>query len=190
MREKTNIAVIAILTPLLQCGTANAQTCSEFKLTAEPSTTSVHQNDPVLFTVTLANGSPTPVTVVARHVPDTWTIYTKTGFRWKRLASGGVVRGRVTATWPENSSAALSDLYPHQEYREIASLGQLTTKYDFTEFLWSSVSAFTPKPSELRVIVRYRYRASEAEKGMNILQCGLTAPAVDIRIVAGSKSGN
>src|SRR5579884_2774457 len=186
MRRKFNFAVIAILMPLLQCGIANAQTCSEFKLTAEPSAISVTPNAPISFTVTLTNESFAPITVVARHVPDAWAIYRKTGSCWKRLASGGVVRGRVTASWPENGGHPLPDRYPPKEYREIPSLGQLRTHCDFTHFLWDSFAAPASKPSEVRIILRYRYRAAEGEKGMNILQCELAAPAVDIRILTPS----
>jgi hypothetical protein len=160
-----------------------AQDCSHFTLSAKPSSIGVGPKDDVSFAVTLINNSAEVVTVAVQEMPNHWAIYRKVALSWKRLASGGVSRGQVLANLPEISADKVPDRFPAEVYRKLSPGERLTTHYNFTEQLWNSADAAKPRASRLKLILSYRYQAPESEKSLNMLQCSLAAPPIEIRMI-------
>jgi hypothetical protein len=173
--------LVVILLCTLSCV---AQNCSDFTLAAQPSSRSVRLKDPLSFVVTLANKSDKPVTVVSRELPNTWAIYQEAGKDWDALSSGGLFRGSVNRSVPEQSTPSVPDLFPGDEYEHVPPGGVLEGRYDLSEDLWKAVSGLKLRsPIRIRVVLGYKYQASSAEERFGMLQCDLQTAPIDVQVI-------
>jgi hypothetical protein len=177
------VAIVGFLVVVL-CGVTCAQNCSEFKLAAQPSSRSVRPKDSLSFVVTLANKSAKSVTVVSRELPNTWAIYQQAGDDWVSLSSGGLVRGSVSRSLPEQSTPTVPDLFPSEEYKHVPPGGVLEGQYDLSEELWKAVSGLKTRPAvRIRFVLGYKYQASPDEAKFGMLQCDLQTTPIDVQVV-------
>jgi hypothetical protein len=183
--RKAQFTVTAGLIAIVLCGVAClAQDCSQFTLTAQPSSKSVRPKDTLSFAVTLANKSAEPVTVVSRELPNTWAVYQKAGTDWVALSSGGLVRGSVNRSLPEKSPPSVPDLFPTEEYKHVPAGGVLESRYDLSEELWKAVSGLNAQsPLRIRVVLGYNYEASPDEAKLSMLQCNLRTAPIYVQVV-------
>lgn len=189
---KVHFAVIAGLVAIVLCALACvAQNCSEFTLAAQPSSRSVRPKDSLSFAVTLANKSAKPVTVVSRELPNTWAIYQQAGDDWVSLSSGGLVRGSVSRSLPEQSTPPLPDLFPSEEYKHVPPGGVLEGRYDLSEELWKAVSGLKVRsPVRIRIMLGYKYQASPDEAKFGMLECDLRTGPIDLQVVLKDRPKN
>ncbi len=188
--RKVHFAAIAGLVAIVLCALACvAQNCSEFTLAAQPSSKSVRPNDSLSFAVKLTNKSAKPVTVVSRELPNTWAIYQQAGDDWVSLSTGGLVRGSVSRSLPEQSTLPVPDLFPSEEYKHVPPGGVLEGRYDLSEELWKAVSGLKIRsPVRIRVVLGYKYQASADEAKFGMLQCDLQTAPIDVRVVMKDQS--
>ena len=168
---------------------ASAQNCSQFNLTARPSNTSIKSNSLLQFTVRLTNNSDSPVTIVSRELPNTWSISRKAGGEWISLSRGGLVRGAVSRSLPEQTTPTPPDLFPSEEYKRLPPGGSLDNQYDLTDELRSAMAELKIKsPIKIRIVLGYKYQASADEAHLGMLQCDLETAPVDIQVFPNNHS--
>jgi len=187
---KVHFAVITGLIAIVLCATACvAQNCSDFTLAAQSSSRSVRPKDSLSFAVKLTNKSTNTVTVVSRELPNTWAIYQQAGNDWVSLSSGGLVRGSVSRSLPEQGAPSVPDLFPSEEYKHVPPGGVLEGRYDLSEELWKAVSGLKMRsPVRIRVVLGYKYQASADEVKFGMLQCNLQTTPIDVQVVLKGQS--
>lgn len=168
------------LTILVLLDRSYGQECEKFLLSARPDKIVINFREPLVFRVTLKNESDKTVTVVSREMPNGWSIYRSKGKAWVPLTSGGLVRGSVSRSFPEQSGSSAPDLFPNEEYKQVEPGGALDNRYDLSDQVWTSLVRQKIGPTvKLRVVLRYRYEPSPAESKLGMLKCDLqTEPRV------------